>query len=97
MTQTSKHTPSPWAYFSDHIWHDDDCLAHVLAPHGQGTAEGNAALMIAAPKMYDALIYIAEMLSGLKPDFLRNIGLDVALEESLAALRVAESDATRRS
>ena len=28
--------------------------------------------------MYDTLVYIAEMLSGLKPDFLRNIGLDVA-------------------
>ena len=42
MTQTSKHTVSPWTYFKDHIWHDDDCLAHVIEPQGQGTAEGNA-------------------------------------------------------
>ena len=44
-------------------------------------------------EMYDTLSYVAEMLSGLKPDFLRNIGLDVALEKTSAAMDAYETKA----
>jgi len=46
---------------------------------------------VAASAMYDALVYVAEMLSGFKPDFLANIGLGIALEKTLAALHAAEA------
>jgi hypothetical protein len=42
-------------------------------------------------EMYDTLRYVAEMLSGFKPDFLRNIGLDVALEKTSAAVDAFEA------
>jgi CTP:molybdopterin cytidylyltransferase MocA len=42
-------------------------------------------------EIYDTLSYVAETLSGFKPDFRRNLGLDIALEKTLAALHAAET------
>jgi hypothetical protein len=44
-----------------------------------------------ATELYDTLRYVAERLSGFKPDFLANIGLDVALEKCSAALDAFEA------
>jgi hypothetical protein len=46
---------------------------------------------VVARVLYDTLAYVAEMLSGFKPDFLANIGLDVAMEKTLVALHAAEA------
>jgi hypothetical protein len=45
----------------------------------------------ATADMHDTLSYVAETLSSFKPDLLRNLGLDIALEKSLVALRAAET------
>jgi hypothetical protein len=100
---TSPFTPRPWDYrVSENcpdVWeiNADFCespLAEV--PRWQEEdgddsleAEANAALMTAAPLLYETLDYAAQMLADFKPDFLRQLGLDLALEQIEAALRLA--------
>jgi hypothetical protein len=45
----------------------------------------------AETEMYDTLRYVAEMLSGFKPDSLHKLGLDVALEKTTATLDAFEA------
>jgi hypothetical protein len=58
-------------------------LLHVL--------DNDARLRDAAPKLRDALLYVAQELAAFKPDFLRNLGLDVALEQVEKALALVDN------
>ncbi len=108
---TTYHSPAPWHYrVSDH---DPDCweilapfcespIAEVPRWRDETgsdslEAEANVILIAAAPRMHETLTYVAELLSSFKPDYLRQIGLDAALEESLDALSAAEPNVGRRS
>jgi len=51
----------------------------------------------AAPAMRDTLLYVAGELGAFKPDYLRQIGLDVALEKVEKALAIADNTATEAS
>ena len=108
---TTLHSPAPWNYrVSDDDpdswevlapfcespiaevprWREEtgvDCLE----------AEANVMLIAAAPRMYETLTYVAELLSSFKPEYLRQIGLDAALEESLDALSAADPNVGARS
>ncbi len=64
-------------------------LLHVL--------DFEARLRVAAPAMRDALLYVAQELCGFKPDFLRQIGLNVVLEQVEKALSIADNAATEAS
>jgi hypothetical protein len=50
----------------------------------------DARLRETAPAMRDTLLYVAQELAGFKPDYLRQIGLDVALEQVEKALAIAD-------
>jgi len=65
-TKPMKHTPGPWKV---DVWHTPEGEKRILAPNGQGIAilvnangrdneetEANAALIAAAPEMYDWLV-----------------------------------------
>jgi hypothetical protein len=80
---------------------DDPKVKEELDVCDQALDQANAAIAQArtaslpseppfATQMYDTLSYVAEILSALKPDFLRNVGFDLALEKCLAALRAVE-------
>jgi hypothetical protein len=71
----------PWDEFAAYDEHGNEML-HVLDP--------NACLRDAAPAMRDTLLYVAQELAGFKPDYLRQIGLDVALEQVEKALAIAD-------
>lgn len=47
--------------------------------------------------MRDTLLYVAQELADFKPDFLRQIGLNVGLEQVEKALAIAENAATEAS
>ena len=53
-----------------------------------------ARLRDAAPAMRDTLLYVAQELAAFKPDYLRQIGLNVALEQVEMALAIADGTAT---
>jgi hypothetical protein len=75
-----------------------DSVAYARAAlTGAKTAPAQAAPTPAETEMYDTLRYVAEMLSGFKPDFLHNLGLDVAAEKTSAALDAFEASARTRS
>jgi hypothetical protein len=107
----TRHSPSPWHYrVSDHdpdVWeiHAPFCESPIAevrrwkdgACRDSAEAQGNVILIAAAPCLYETLSYVADLLSSFKPDFLRRIGLDAALEETLDALSVIEADIGRRS
>jgi hypothetical protein len=61
---------------------DGNELLHVL--------DGEARLHEAAPAMRETLLYVAQELAAFKPDYLRQIGLDVALEQVEKALAIAD-------
>lgn len=50
-----------------------------------------ARLRVAAPVMREALLYVAQVLADFRPDSLRQLGLDVALEEVEKALAIADN------
>ena len=56
--------------------------------------DDEARLREAAPKLRDTLLYVAQELAAFKPDYLRQIGLDVALEQVEMALAIADGTAT---
>lgn len=101
---TIPHSPAPWHYDVStncpDVWEirADFCESPIAeVPRWQDEdgvdsreAEANAALMTAAPRLYEALCLVAEMLGSFKPDFLRQIGLDATFEETLAALRAVD-------
>ena len=75
-------TGFPWDEFAAYDENGNELL-HVL--------DAEARLREAAPAMRDTLLYAAQELSAFKPDFLRNLGLDVALEQVEKALALADS------
>ena len=107
----TQHSPAPWNLrVSDHdpdLWeiHAPFCESQIAevprwrdeAGEESREAEANVILIAAAPRLYETLSYVADLLSSFKPDFLRQIGLDAALEESLDVLTSIEADAGRRS
>jgi hypothetical protein len=78
----------PWDEFAayDERGHE---LLRILDPE--------ARLRAAAPAMRDTLLYVAHELSAFKPDYLRQIGLNVALEQVEKALTIADNTATEVS
>jgi hypothetical protein len=64
-------------------------LLHIL--------DEEARLRDAAPKLRDTLLYVAQELAGFKPDFLRNLGLNVVLEQVEKALAITDNTATEAS
>jgi len=108
---TTQHSPAPWNYLVSEIesnfWeiHASFCeLTLAQVPRwndGEGEAsreaEANVILIAAAPRLYETLSYVADLLSSFKPDFLRQIGLDAALEESLDVLSSIEATPGKRS
>ncbi len=101
---TTRYSPSPWrnavSRTCPDVWEirADFCESPIAeVPRWQdddGTdspeAIANVAILAAAPRMYETLAFVADMLSSMKPDFLRQIGLDAALAEALVALETAE-------
>ena len=75
----------PWDEFAAYDEQGNEML-RVLDPV--------ACLREAAPAMRDTLLYVAQELAGFKPDYLRQIGLDVALEQVEKALAIADSTVT---
>lgn len=75
----------PWDEFAAHDKHGNELL-RVL--------DSEACFRNAAPAMRDVLLYVAGELSAFKPDFLRNLGLDVALEQIEKALALVDNTAT---
>jgi hypothetical protein len=71
----------PWDEFTVHDEHGNELL-RVL--------DTEARLRDAAPVMRDTLLYVAQELAGFKPDYLRQIGLDVALEQVEKALAITD-------
>lgn len=71
----------PWDEFAAYD-EDGNELLHVL--------DKDARLHSAAPALLEALTYVAQMLADFKPDYLREIGLDTALEQAEAALAMVE-------
>ncbi len=74
MTKT-KWTPGPWFYTGQHIWYDSRELVCCGRGHGEccgepdvkggqeliaQTGENNAALISAAPELYEALYWLAQ-------------------------------------
>ena len=57
----------------------------------------NARLHEAAPKLRDALRFAAQELARFKPDYLRQLGLDVVLEEVEKALAITDNTAAEPS
>jgi hypothetical protein len=57
----------------------------VLAP-----LDPDARLREAAPAMRDTLLYVAQELAAFKPDYLRQVGLNVALEQVEKAMAIAD-------
>ncbi|HEY7330700.1 MAG TPA: hypothetical protein VH592_23875 [Gemmataceae bacterium] len=55
----------------------------------------SARLHEAAPKLRETLLYVAQELAGFKPDYLRQIGLNVALEQVEKALDLVDNPATQ--
>jgi hypothetical protein len=78
----------PWDEFAAYD-EDGNELLHVL--------DAEASLRNAAPAMRDTLLYVAQELSGFKPVFLRQIGLNVMLEQVDNALAIADNTATGAS
>jgi hypothetical protein len=75
----------PWDEFAAYGENGNELL-HVL--------DEGARLRDAAPRMQEALVYVAQTLADFKPDFLRQLGLDAALEQVEKALAVAEGSCT---
>jgi hypothetical protein len=71
----------PWDEFAAYD-EDGDELLHIL--------DDSARLRDAAPRMQETLLYVAQMLADFKPDFLRQLGFDAALEQVEKALAIAE-------
>jgi hypothetical protein len=71
----------PWDEFAAYDEEGNELL-HVL--------DDGARLRDAAPRMQETLLYVAQMLADFKPDFLRQFGLDAALEHVEKAIAVAE-------
>jgi len=78
----------PWDEFAAYNEHGKELL-RVL--------DDAARLRNAAPVMRDTLLYVAQELAAFKPDFLRNLGLDVALEQVEKALAIADNTVTEAS
>lgn len=107
----TQHSPAPWNYLVSDIdsdlWeiHAPFCESPLAGvprwkdEDGEASreAEANVILIAAAPRLYETLSYVADLLSSFKPDFLRQIGLDAALEECLEVLTLIEDEAGRRS
>lgn len=72
----------PWDEFAAYDERGNELL-HVL--------DDEACLRNVAPAMRDALLYVAQELSAFKPDFLRNLGLDVTLEKVEQTLTLADN------
>jgi hypothetical protein len=62
-------------------------LLHVL--------DNDARLRDAAPNLRDTLLYAAQELAAFKPDYLRQIGLNVVLEQVEKALDLVDNPATQ--
>jgi hypothetical protein len=77
-----------WDEFAAHDEHGNELL-HVL--------DEKARLHDAAPAMRDTLLYVAQELSAFKPDYLRQIGLNVVLEQVEKTLAIADNAATEAS
>ena len=71
----------PWHEFAAYDDHGNELL-HIL--------DHEARLHEAAPKLRDTLLYVAQELAAFKPDYLRQIGLNVALEQVEKALAIAD-------
>lgn len=59
----NKHTPGPWYFtgtdtFSINTWNDEDPIGEITDPN----ARANAALIAAAPDMYEALNEAARLI-----------------------------------
>jgi hypothetical protein len=75
----------PWNEFT--VYDEDGKeLLHVL--------DTEARLRDAAPAMRDTLLYVAQELAAFKPEYLRQIGLNVVLEQVEMALAIADGTAT---
>jgi len=72
----------PWDQFATYDDNGNELL-RVL--------DESARLHEAAPKLRDTLLYVAQELAAFKPDFLRNLGLDVALEHVEKALALVDN------
>ena len=67
----------PWCEFTVYDENGKELL-HVL--------DDEARLREAAPKLRDTLRFVAQEIAGFKPDYLRQIGLNVVLEHVEKAL-----------
>lgn len=78
----------PWDEFAAYDEQGKELL-HVL--------DDDARLRAVSPAMRETLLYVAGELGALKPDFLRNLGLDMALEQIEKALAIADNTVTEAS
>jgi hypothetical protein len=73
----------PWDEFAAYDAQGKEVL-HRLAAEARRRA--------AAPVLRDTLLYLAQVLAGFKPDLLRQLGLDVALEQVEKALATVQGE-----
>ena len=78
----------PWSEFTAYD-ESGKQLLHVL--------DAEARLRDAAPVLRDTLLDVAQELAGFKPDYLRQIGLNVMLEQVEKTLAIEDNTATEPS
>lgn len=76
----------PWDEFAAYDEHGVELL-RLLVP--------TARLRDATPILLETLTYVAQVLADFKPDFLRRLGLDTALEQVENALAIADNTSPR--
>jgi hypothetical protein len=78
----------PWDEFAAYDESGNELL-HVL--------DKEARLQNAAPVMLEALTYVAQVLADFKPDALRQLGLDIVMEQAEKALTLVSNTTTKTS
>jgi len=79
------------------VWSVRDALAAAYQAGHEQASRDLARLRDAAPAMRDAMLYAAQELAGFKPDCLRQLSLNVLLEQVEKALAIADNTATGAS
>lgn len=79
------------------VWAVRDALAAAYQAGHEQASRDLARLRDAAPKLHDTLRFVAQELAGFKPDYLRQLGLNVVLEQVEKALAIADNTAAEPS
>ena len=101
---TTTHSPAPWfcriSVHDPEAWEIraqfcDSPIAEVPRWRDDGIdspeAAANLALMTFAPRLFETLRFVAELLGSFKPDYLRTLGLDALLAEVADTVAAVEA------